>query len=162
MLLWGMERWSNAAREGGGWRGQSFTAAAFHHAYPRQAGSWGANGLQIANICMCLVHEEKIVSNAIKVSFTSCGASTLSAILDASSQPLSASVFKMLRAQYNKWIHSFTSPCIPLFLSFSPCFLYLIFNLTKRSKRFFTSLSVRSYGYTCHVVHRSNIKKNKK
>lgn len=78
---------------GGGWRGKSFTAALFRRALPLQAGSGGVHGLQILNICMWRASEEKMVTNAIKVSFTSRGASTLGAKHDASSQPLFAPEF---------------------------------------------------------------------
>ena len=67
---------------------------------PSRPGSRGVYGLQIPNICMC-VREGKMVTNAIKVSFTSRGASMLGAKLETSSQPLAAIVFRMLRAQCN-------------------------------------------------------------
>lgn len=92
---------------GRGFRDKSLTAASFHQAQPQWDRSRGVFGLQAPYICTCFVREKKMVTNAIRVSFTSCSRSMLSTEL-ALHHRSSAVVLEMLWAQCNKWLNSFT------------------------------------------------------
>lgn len=73
-------------------------------------------------ICMCFVREGQLAANVIRVSFTSCCRSMLSAEL-LLHHSASAVAFQMLWAQCKEWLNSFT--CFLSLPSSSPSLLLI-------------------------------------